>query len=194
MNALYSLDFQLEPHDNDRLQHLCGEQDDHLKQIERRLGVEIASRGSSFRILGTQHMAELAKKIIDGLYLQTEDDGQLVAADVLQSTGSALRVFSLVSLGAVLVLFDASSELILIRITSALTLCVIGVGKLLLTIVFSVIVFSETLTPVNVVGFAFALLGVFAYNYHKQKEDKTKEHVRLEEDLSGLEIGNLVVE
>ena len=90
MNALYSLDFQLEPHDNDRLQHLCGEQDDHLKQIERRLGVEIASRGSSFRILGTQHMAELAKKIIDGLYLQTEDDGQLVAADVHMQIQMAL--------------------------------------------------------------------------------------------------------
>ena len=90
MNALYSLDFQLEPHDNDRLLQLCGEQDDHLKQIERRLGVKIASRGSSFRILGTQHMAELAKKIIDGLYLQTDNDGQLVAADVHMQIQMAL--------------------------------------------------------------------------------------------------------
>ena len=90
MNALYSLDFQLAPHDNDRLQQLCGEHDDHLKQIERRLGVEIASRGSSFRILGTQHMAELAKKIIDGLYSQTEADGQILAADVHMQIQMAL--------------------------------------------------------------------------------------------------------
>ncbi len=82
MNALFSLDFQLEPHDNERLQQLCGEHDDHLKQIERRLGVEISSRGVNFRILGTQHMAELARNIIRSLYQSTESDSDLAASDV----------------------------------------------------------------------------------------------------------------
>lgn len=82
MNAVFNLDFQLEPHDNDRLLMLCGEYDDHIKQIERRLGVEIANRGTSFRVLGTERMATMSKQIIESLYQQTGTEETLLPADV----------------------------------------------------------------------------------------------------------------
>ena len=31
---------------------MCGQLDEHLRQIERRLGIEIANRGSQFRLIG----------------------------------------------------------------------------------------------------------------------------------------------
>mgnify|MGYP005812246861 CR=1 FL=1 len=45
-------DLQLEPDDNLRLARVCGRFDEHLRQIEGRLGVEIRNRGAHFRILG----------------------------------------------------------------------------------------------------------------------------------------------
>ena len=45
-------DLQLEPDDNLRLARVCGRFDEHLRQIEGRLGVEIRNRGAHFQILG----------------------------------------------------------------------------------------------------------------------------------------------
>ena len=47
-----SLDLVLEPADNERLRNVCGQLDEHLRQVERRLGIEINNRGNSFRLLG----------------------------------------------------------------------------------------------------------------------------------------------
>ncbi len=43
-----NIDVVLEPADNQRLANLCGQLDEHLKQIERRLGVEINNRGTKW--------------------------------------------------------------------------------------------------------------------------------------------------
>ena len=45
-------DFVLEPEDNERLANLCGPFDEHLRQVELRLGVEVANRGHVFRVTG----------------------------------------------------------------------------------------------------------------------------------------------
>ena len=45
-------DFVLEPDDIERLANLAGPFDAHLRQIELRLGVEIANRGNVFRVTG----------------------------------------------------------------------------------------------------------------------------------------------
>src|SRR5690606_35653974 len=45
-------DFTLEPDDTERLANLAGPFDQHLRQIELRLGVEIANRGNVFRVGG----------------------------------------------------------------------------------------------------------------------------------------------
>ncbi len=73
MNAKpQSSDFVLEPADNQRLANLCGQFDQHLRQLEERLGVEINNRGSSFRVIGDSGASiQMAQKIIQQLYATT---------------------------------------------------------------------------------------------------------------------------
>ncbi|EED37726.1 conserved hypothetical protein [Stenotrophomonas sp. SKA14] len=49
MKSIEHRDFTLSPEDNERLANLCGPFDGHLRQIELKLGVEIANRGFVFR-------------------------------------------------------------------------------------------------------------------------------------------------
>ncbi|MBQ4796940.1 PhoH family protein, partial [Pectobacterium versatile] len=42
----------LEPADNKRLLSLCGPFDDNIKQLERRLGIEINHRDNNFKLMG----------------------------------------------------------------------------------------------------------------------------------------------
>jgi phosphate starvation-inducible PhoH-like protein len=58
----------LTPVDNRRLANLCGQCDEHLRQIENRLGVEIASRGNQFRIIGASRPVEVARRLIQSLF------------------------------------------------------------------------------------------------------------------------------
>lgn len=66
-----AIDFTLNPPDNDRLANLCGQFDEHLRQVERRLGVEIKNRGHRFRILGEDAAAVAASRVIRALYEST---------------------------------------------------------------------------------------------------------------------------
>jgi phosphate starvation-inducible PhoH-like protein len=63
-----NLQFTLEPDDNERLASLCGQFDENLRQIERRLGVEIANRGNHFQVIGSAKPAQAACKIIRSLF------------------------------------------------------------------------------------------------------------------------------
>ena len=67
-------DVILQPPDNERLANLCGPLDDHLRQIERRLGVEINNRGNSFRIIGTPRSVEIANRLLTDLYDSTSQE------------------------------------------------------------------------------------------------------------------------
>ena len=58
----------LEPADNQRLANLCGQFDEHLRQIERRLNVEIASRGNRFRVTGLPGAAEIGGDVLLSLF------------------------------------------------------------------------------------------------------------------------------
>ena len=72
MNAVQiSRDLVLEPADNNRLANLCGQFDEHLRQIERRLDVEIASRGNRFRITGQPGAAEVGGDVLSKLFEMT---------------------------------------------------------------------------------------------------------------------------
>jgi phosphate starvation-inducible protein PhoH and related proteins len=59
---------RLEPADNERLANLCGPLDQHLRQLERRLGVEINNRGNDFRVVGPPTPVKAARAIIRELY------------------------------------------------------------------------------------------------------------------------------
>jgi len=67
-------EFELSPSDNERLANLCGPMDGHLRQIERKLGVEINSRGNHFRVIGAQQSVTLANKAIEDLYKFTSTE------------------------------------------------------------------------------------------------------------------------
>ncbi|MEE4379441.1 MAG: PhoH family protein [Candidatus Competibacteraceae bacterium] len=67
-------DLLLEPFDNVRLANLCGQLDEHLRQIEHRLGVEINNRSNAFRVLGEPAAVTMALTVIDALYKSTDDE------------------------------------------------------------------------------------------------------------------------
>lgn len=75
MNAIQtSRDVVLEPADNKRLANLCGQFDEHLRQIERRLNVEIASRGNRFRVTGQAGAAQVGSDVLQSLFRMTDSE------------------------------------------------------------------------------------------------------------------------
>jgi len=63
------LSLELEPADSERLANLCGQFDQHLKQIESRLGVDIFCRGNLFTVQGEVRQARAASRLLKQLYL-----------------------------------------------------------------------------------------------------------------------------
>lgn len=61
----------LEPADNARLMSLCGPFDDNIKQLERRLGIEISHRDNRFRLTGKSLCVNAATAILRHLYVET---------------------------------------------------------------------------------------------------------------------------
>ena len=90
MNAqLHSVSLLLDPEDNQRLANLCGQFDEHLRQLERRLGVEINNRGANFSVIGEATATAAATELIRDLYELTADE-TLVPAKIhlfLQDAG-----------------------------------------------------------------------------------------------------------
>jgi len=66
-------DFVLEPADTERLANLAGPFDAHLRQIELRLGVEIANRGNVFRVSGPEADAAAAERLLANLYARATE-------------------------------------------------------------------------------------------------------------------------
>ena len=67
-----TLDLHLEPADAQRLASLCGPFDDNIKQIERRLGVEIIYRNHHFQIVGKTVQVEAVLELLKRLYVETQ--------------------------------------------------------------------------------------------------------------------------
>lgn len=73
-NGINQRDFHLDPEDNTRLANLCGPFDEHLRQIELRLGVEINHRGGIFQVIGEEAPTRATEKVLRSLYATTEDE------------------------------------------------------------------------------------------------------------------------
>ena len=71
IDSALAADFVLDSIDNERLANLCGQFDEHLRQLERRLGVEINNRGSTFHVVGTADSVSATQQIIRNLYEAT---------------------------------------------------------------------------------------------------------------------------
>lgn len=78
MNSpILSVQLTLEPNDSRRLANLCGPFDEHLRQIESRLGVKIKNRGNRFQFDGIDDTINTASLLIENLYLETEKNIEL---------------------------------------------------------------------------------------------------------------------
>ncbi len=73
--------FTLEPADNQRLASLCGQFNEHLRQVESRLGVEISNRGNTFTVIGDADSVRDAGAVLKELYEETSG-GELAASRV----------------------------------------------------------------------------------------------------------------
>ncbi|MET0066605.1 MAG: PhoH family protein [Candidatus Thiodiazotropha sp.] len=69
-----SLDLALEPADNARLANLCGQLDEHLRLIERRLGIEINNRGNRFRLIGEGEAIQAGEQVLQDLYRASQSE------------------------------------------------------------------------------------------------------------------------
>jgi phosphate starvation-inducible PhoH-like protein len=69
-----SLNLALTPEDNNRLANLCGQTDEHLRQIERRLGIEINNRGNQFQLIGEDEAIRAGEEVLKGLYAATTEE------------------------------------------------------------------------------------------------------------------------
>ena len=91
MNTLlYSEILTLAPEDNHRLFKLCGKLNEHLKLIEKRLGVMIKQRGHTFSVSGDQRSVKYACDTLNTLYQETEKTPVLESKEVhlyLQAIG-----------------------------------------------------------------------------------------------------------
>lgn len=67
-------DFTLDPDDGERLANLAGPLDAHLRQIELRLGVQVANRGGVFRVTGPEKATTVAERLLRQLWADTETE------------------------------------------------------------------------------------------------------------------------
>ena len=85
------INLELEPADTERLANLCGQFDEHLKQIESRLQVDIFCRGNLFTVQGETRQARAAGRLLKQLYKLS--DTELLSPEVinlhLQDSGVA---------------------------------------------------------------------------------------------------------
>ena len=90
-----ALTVTLEPNDNRRLACLCGQFDQHLRQIEQRLNIEIRNRGNVFAIYGNAASSQAAGNLLRTLYNETRTEDHLTPDTVhlfLQQSDLELRM------------------------------------------------------------------------------------------------------
>lgn len=68
-----TVQFELMPADSERLMNLCGQFDQHLRQLETRLGVDIRNRGNHFSVSGHANIVQKTINLIQDLYRETQD-------------------------------------------------------------------------------------------------------------------------
>jgi phosphate starvation-inducible PhoH-like protein len=68
------LDVILAPDDHQRMANLCGQFDEHIRQIEERLGLRIKNRGNHFELLGTETATTVGARVLEDLFELTEHE------------------------------------------------------------------------------------------------------------------------
>ncbi len=68
--------------DNRRLANLCGHLDEHLKQIEHRLNIEVTNRGHVFHLQGDTQSLRTAMRVLKYLYQETGRGVQITPTQI----------------------------------------------------------------------------------------------------------------
>lgn len=89
--AQSTVTFSLDPVDNERLANLCGQLDEHLRLIEKRLGLDIAARGDLFQLTGEKEAVVAGERLIKMLYKSTAEEVLTPAAVNLQLQEAGLN-------------------------------------------------------------------------------------------------------
>ena len=90
-----TLTVTLEPNDTRRLANLCGQFDQHLRQIEQRLDIQIHNRGNVFAISGNDANIQTAGNLLINLYEEASRDDTLTPDTIhlfLQQSDLELRM------------------------------------------------------------------------------------------------------
>jgi phosphate starvation-inducible protein PhoH and related proteins len=70
------------PLDNQRLAKLCGQCDEHIKQVEQRLDVTIINRGHVFEVIGSDSSIANASHVLHTLYAETAHHHEITPNNV----------------------------------------------------------------------------------------------------------------
>ena len=76
------------PPDNERLAHLCGALDEHLRAIEVGLNVTISRRHEAFRIEGGKLQAQRAMALLESLYERSGRPSSFVRRSTSPASGT----------------------------------------------------------------------------------------------------------
>ncbi|WP_392561135.1 PhoH family protein [Orbus sturtevantii] len=71
----------LEPADNQRLNSLCGPYNNNIKQLEKRLGIDVNHRGNQFSLTGDKISVQVGDNILQSLYKQTLYKQQIITIE-----------------------------------------------------------------------------------------------------------------
>ena len=88
--ATNSLEFVLNPFDNQKLANLSGHIDENFRLIEKRMGVEISNRANVFKVSGELDAVEIVEEMLVDLYDEISEDNPLTieSLHVVLQTGS----------------------------------------------------------------------------------------------------------
>jgi len=75
--SVSSLEFVLNPFNNQKLANLAGHIDENFRLIEKRLGVEISNRANVFKVSGEQNAIEVAEEMLVELYDEISEENPL---------------------------------------------------------------------------------------------------------------------
>ncbi len=81
-DSYHTLNLELQPADNERLNNLCGPCDEHLQQLEQKLHVDIKNRGYYFNISGSVDNAQTCINILQDLY-RTAAAHEIITAETV---------------------------------------------------------------------------------------------------------------
>lgn len=75
--SIASLEFVLDPFNNQKLANLSGHIDENFRLIEKRMGVEISNRANVFKVTGEQDAIEIVEEMLVELYQEISEDQPL---------------------------------------------------------------------------------------------------------------------